>query len=79
MATKETLNVNLDVETLQELHSSLETLAGKIQWVLDNTKPKRPEELKMRLKLIEHAARSFKDALNRRALEKNKSGLKVVK
>jgi hypothetical protein len=69
MATKDTLDLELDVETMQEVLSTLETMVRKIDWTLENRDPRNPENLEQRRNLIEKAARQFRAALNKRALK----------
>lgn len=73
MSAKDTINLMLDVETVQEIHSTLASLAKKISWVLENQPPEKPGQLMMlkeRLRIIEHAAQYLKDMLNKRSLDK---------
>lgn len=80
MATRDKMNIELDVETMQELESSLRTLAKKIRWSLDNTTVRDPVALKQRLDIVERAMTTISTALEKRLPKaKTVTVLKAVK
>jgi hypothetical protein len=65
------ITIELEVEQAQELASTVRTTVKKIDWVLENTPPKKPgqaKDLDARAKLLTLAANTIEEALNARAL-----------
>jgi hypothetical protein len=66
------VTIELDVQQAQELASTARTTIKKIDWVLENTPPKKPgqaADLDARAKILTLAANTIEAALHARALE----------
>jgi hypothetical protein len=64
------VSIELDVEDVQEVLTTVETVVGKIFWVLENNPPKQSEKLQLlnlRLLQLQRASLKFRSALNERA------------
>jgi hypothetical protein len=65
------VNLEVDVEVAQELASTIRTVVKKIDWVLENTPPKKPgqaADLDARAKLLTQTAAYIESILHQRAL-----------
>jgi hypothetical protein len=73
-----TVKIELEVEAAQELASTAETTANKIDWVLENRKPTKKgqaEALDERAKLLTKTATLIKQALHERAKANEKDNV----
>jgi hypothetical protein len=72
MTTNTKIKIELEVSDVQEMLSTIETTMGKIQWVIENNPPRKPNQLQLlQLRLLQLTRTSviLKRDLNARALE----------
>jgi len=74
--SKDKVELSLTVEEAQELHYSLETLANKLIWVIENKPPRNVKDMLRRAKLVASMSENVKKVLNDRAKQPQ---LKVVR
>ena len=81
MVAKNKISIEFDVEAAQELASTCNSTARKIDWILDNRPPNRKgeaERLDIRAKLLTKTGALIEKALNDRAKANDSNVVKMA-